>query len=105
MSNKPAYTGADLLLLLAPPLALVEYLDRLWGTMASNGKEIPPAYTQWLERWQRIRAEGLSDVDYVLADEWASLDDLIRGRVNANQGQELIPSELAINTGAHPRAR
>jgi hypothetical protein len=86
MSNSPAYTGADLLLLLAPPLALVDYMERLWAAKRSKGEEIPPAYVRWLERWQRIRVDGLSDVDYVLADEWASLDELIRGRVDANQG-------------------
>lgn len=50
-------TGSDLLLLLAPPLLL---LDKLEAT-----PNLPEPIKVWLDRWQAIRSDGPSEVDTV----------------------------------------
>lgn len=50
-------TGSDLLLLLAPPLSLVDKLDAT--------PNLPEPIRIWLERWKAIRGDGPSEIDEV----------------------------------------
>lgn len=53
-------TGNDLLLLLAPPLSLIDKLDAT--------PNLPDAIGAWVERWKAIKSDGPSEIDGV-ADE------------------------------------
>ena len=50
-------TGSDLLLLLAPPLSLVDKLDAT--------PNLPDPIRVWLDRWKEIRSDGPSEIDEV----------------------------------------
>lgn len=77
MTDTPALAAHDTLLTLAPPMAMVDYLDRLWAAKQAKGEEPPEQWRRWLERWKRIRADGASDVDYVTPAEWAGVRERI----------------------------
>lgn len=53
-------TGNDLLLLLAPPLSLIDKLDAT--------PNLPDTIGAWVERWKAIRSDGSSEIDGI-ADE------------------------------------
>lgn len=67
-----ALAAHDTLLTLAPPLALVDYLDRLWA-----GRNPPEQWVRWLDRWKAIRAAESSIIDYVSVDEWKLIGEKI----------------------------
>lgn len=73
----PALAAHDTLLILAPPIALVEYLDRLWAAKRAKGEQPPEQWIRWLDRWKAIRADGASEIDYVTADEYAALGEMV----------------------------
>lgn len=72
-----ALAAHDILLILAPPLALVDYLDRLWAAKQAKGETVPEQWRRWLERWKTIRSELPSEIDYVSAEEWQQVGERI----------------------------
>lgn len=50
-------TGSDLLLMLAPPLSLVDKLDAT--------PNLPTDIAAWHQRWKEIRSDGPSEIDDV----------------------------------------
>ena len=67
MTNSPAH---DILLTLAPPVRLVAWLEAVFERKRSKGEEIPPAFMEWLVRWDDIRQGLPSPVDVLTAEEW-----------------------------------
>lgn len=55
-------TGTDLLLLLAPPLALIDKLDAT--------PNLPQAVTDWAEVWKTIRSSGPSVIDTAMPETY-----------------------------------
>lgn len=77
--NDTQLAAHDILLILAPPTRLVDYLDRLWAAKQAKGEQTPEQWRRWLDRWKRIRSELGSDVDYVSDAEWAGVGERVRG--------------------------
>lgn len=69
-------TPNDTLLILSPPLRLVNYLERLFAAKQANGDEVPDGWWTWLERWKAIRSAEVSELDYLTIDEWNELEEL-----------------------------
>lgn len=53
----PKMSGSDLLLLLAPPLSLIDKLDA--------APTLPAEIAEWVQRWKAIRSDGPSEIDQV----------------------------------------
>lgn len=51
-------TGSDLLLMLAPPLSLIDKLD--------GAPSLPADIAAWVELWKTIRSDGPSPIDQAL---------------------------------------
>lgn len=73
-----ALSASDILLILATPIDLVDYLDRLWAAKQAKGEQTPEQWRRWLERWKRIRSDLPSQIDYVSEAEWAALGELVQ---------------------------
>lgn len=77
MTDTPALAAHDILLILAPPTSLVDYLDRLWAAKTAKGETVPEQWCRWLGRWKRIRSSEPSQIDYVSAEEWQQVGERI----------------------------
>lgn len=64
--------GHDLLFFLAPPIELIEHLERY----QAKG-QLPQIIVDWLELWQTIRSDGKSPIDGVTAAQWATVAERV----------------------------
>lgn len=69
--------GHELLALLAPPLDLVDWLERIFAAKQAKGEAIPAAYVQWLQTWQDIRSAGECAVDGTKQETWAQVFEIL----------------------------
>lgn len=65
---------SDLLLVIAPPLRMVAWLELVFENKRAKGEQIPEAFTKWLERWQRIRSDLPCDIDGATEEQWLELE-------------------------------
>ena len=65
---------SDLLLVIAPPIRLVEWLEKVFAQKAANGDAVPENFIKWLERWQRIRSDLPSEIDGLPIEKWAEVE-------------------------------
>lgn len=76
MSNSPQSAAYDTLIMLAPPIKLVTWLESIFEAKRRKGEAIPEAYTAWLERWQRIRSDLPATTDVLTDEEWQELKEM-----------------------------
>lgn len=74
-TNKPTM-ASDILLILAPPVRLVNWLETVFEQKRKKGEEVPANFLAWLERWHEIRAGLPSKIDLLTAEEWEQLKEL-----------------------------
>ncbi len=60
--------GHDLLAFLAPPIELIEHLERY----QAKG-QLPAVIVDWLGLWQAIRGDGKTPIDGATATQWATV--------------------------------
>lgn len=69
IKQKPESTaGHDLLFFLAPPIELIEHLERY----QAKG-QLPAVIIEWLEVWQSIRGDSKSPIDGATDAQWATV--------------------------------
>lgn len=73
MSN-PETQASDLLLILAPPVRLVAWLETVFDQKRKAGAEVPENFVKWLERWQRIRSDLPAEIDGATEEQWLALE-------------------------------
>jgi hypothetical protein len=78
--NSPETPVSDLLLILAPPLRLVDWLEKVFYQRKVNGEEVPENFVKWLERWQRIRSDLPSEIDGMPIEKWAEVERKVFGK-------------------------
>lgn len=76
--TEPTHTAHDLLLTLAPPMRLVDWLEQVWAAKQAKGEPVPENFVKWLERWRTIRGELPSEIDHVTPEEWAAVGEKVR---------------------------
>lgn len=76
MLNDPQSTALDVLLMLAPPIKFVVWIESIFEAKRKKGETIPEAYTAWLERWQRIRSDLPAVTDVLTDEEWQELKEM-----------------------------
>ena len=67
----------DALLILAPPVRLVIWLESVFDAKRAKGEEVPDQFVRWLDRWARIRQGLPSEIDVLLQQEWMDLKQLV----------------------------
>lgn len=65
-------TGAEILAYLAPPVELIDHLERY----TAQGK-LPVIVVEWLERWQGIRSDGATPIDGTSAATWTEVGERV----------------------------
>lgn len=60
--------GHDILAFLAPPIELIEHLERYQAKA-----QLPACIVEWLALWQAIRSDGKTPIDGVTALQWADV--------------------------------
>lgn len=73
-ANTPETPVSDLLLILAPPVRLVAWLETVFEQKRKAGAEVPDNFVKWLERWQRIRSDLPAEIDGATAEQWAAVE-------------------------------
>ena len=76
MPDKPSAVH-DILLILAPPVRLVSWLETVFERKRERGEAIPPAFMEWLARWDDIRQGLPSPVDVLTVEEWEELEEIV----------------------------
>ena len=76
VKNKPT-AAHDILLILAPPVRLVAWLETVFERKRERGEDIPAAFMEWLARWDDIRAGLPSPIDVLTVEEWAELEEIV----------------------------
>lgn len=69
----------DTLLILAPPVRLVAWLEKVFEAKRAKGEDVPENFTKWLERWKKIRAGMPSEIDVLTIEEWAQVEEILAG--------------------------
>lgn len=69
----------DLLLHLAPPTRLIDWLERVFEDKRKQGQEVPAEYVEWLKTWADIRGDGQSAIDAATPAQWAAVGEKVRG--------------------------
>lgn len=69
-------TGHDILAHLAPPIELIEHLERY----EAKG-QLPACIVDWLHRWQGIRGNGVTPIDGATQAQWAEVAVLTKQRI------------------------
>ena len=70
-------TGSDLLLMLAPPLSLVDKLDAT--------PNLPEPIRIWLKRWKAIRGDGPSEIDTVTPEVYQEALIIVEEKTSKRQ--------------------
>jgi hypothetical protein len=74
MNPNPA---RDTLLILAPPVRLVVWLEKVFAAKQSSGEHVPEQFVKWLDRWKKIRAGIPSEIDTITIEEWAQVESIL----------------------------
>lgn len=69
--------ATDTLLILAPPVRLVAWLEKVFDAKRHSGQEVPENFTKWLDRWNKIRAGLPVETDVLTIEEWQQVDLLL----------------------------
>lgn len=93
MNTNSTTPVSDLLLIIAPPLRLVAWLEMVFDNKRKKGEEIPENFTKWLERWQRIRSDLPCEIDGVSEEQWLELER----KLFAHQAPAKQPSLLDVS--------
>lgn len=72
-------TGSDLLLLLAPPLSLVDKLDAT--------PNLPADIAAWHKRWKEIRSDGPSEIDDVTTEVYQEALLIVEEKLNKKKAK------------------
>lgn len=70
---KSEHIAVDILTLLAPPIRLVDWLERVFEQKKKKGEDVPESFTQWLERWREIRLDGPAVTDGLTQEDWEQI--------------------------------
>jgi hypothetical protein len=71
-------TEANVILgLLAPPLRLVIYLEKMFAMKQGKGETVPEEFTEWMQRWADIRGDGMAVTDYLPDEVWEQLAERV----------------------------
>lgn len=76
-TNNPSPAAVDALLILAPPVRLVIWLESVFAAKRAKGEEVPDQFVRWLDRWARIRQGLPSEIDVLVTSEWMDLRQLV----------------------------
>ena len=71
-------SGYEILAHLAPPIGLVDWLERIFTAKAEAGQRVPAEYVEWLQSWQAIRSDGLTPIDGTAPAQWAEVAAVIQ---------------------------
>jgi hypothetical protein len=63
--------------LLAPPIRLLNWLEKLIAAKEAKGEKVPEEFTEWMQRWVDIRGDGLAITDYLPDDVWAAIGEKV----------------------------
>jgi len=63
----------DLLIVLAPPLRLVDWLEQVFEAKRKTGEPVPLEYVQWLDLWREIRSDHKTEIDGATPAQWEQL--------------------------------
>jgi hypothetical protein len=77
METQNTNAAVDALLILAPPLRLVAWLESVFDAKRKRGEEVPEQFINWLQRWTNIRQGLPSEVDVLVQKEWEELRQLV----------------------------
>lgn len=67
----------DTLLILAPPVRLVAWLEKVFDAKRKNKEEVPDNFVTWLERWKKIRAGLPAEIDVITIEEWHQVEAIL----------------------------
>lgn len=65
-------TGSEILAYLAPPIELIDHLERY----AAKG-QLPTVVVEWMQRWQGIRGDGKTPIDGATPAQWATVEERV----------------------------
>lgn len=77
MTPNPTFAARDILLILAPPVRIVAWLETIFERKRAKGEDIPVAFMEWLARWDDIRQGLPSPVDVLTVEEWEALKEIV----------------------------
>lgn len=80
VKTSPETPVSDLLLILAPPVRLVAWLETVFEQKRKAKTEVPENFIKWLERWQRIRSDLPAEIDGATAEQWAEVERKVFAR-------------------------
>lgn len=72
-----AKAARDALLIYAPPARLVRWLERVFAAKAQQGQPVPPEFTAWLRRWEKLRNTRPGATSVLSDEEWEALGELM----------------------------
>lgn len=79
MTRTPAEIMADL----APPIRLMNWLDKVFAAKRSKGEDIPPEFVRYMATWRAIRGDGPAITDSLSDAEWGEIDEATGQYVSA----------------------
>lgn len=68
--------ASDILCILAPPLRLVNWLDKVIPAREKKGETVPPEIKDWLDRWRDIRSHLPAVTDVLTDEEWNEIGEM-----------------------------
>jgi predicted RNase H-like nuclease len=63
---------------IAPPIRLLDYLEKLFKFKTDKGEEIPFVFTEWMQTWAEIRGNGSAVTDTLTAEDWIEFRKLVK---------------------------
>ena len=68
-----------LLLHLAPPTRLIDWLEKVFSEKQAKGEIVPAEFTARLTTWQDIRTDAPCPSDAAPPTQWAAVGERVRG--------------------------
>lgn len=78
MQTTPVSAGVDTLLILAPPVRLVVWLEKVFEAKRKKGEVVPEQFERWMDRWQKIRSHLPSEIDVLTPAEWQEIHNKVK---------------------------
>lgn len=85
--NSDVIAAHDLLIILSPPIRLIEWLERAFAAKQDKGEQLPTEYVRWLERWRVIRSDLPSEIDYIDEETWLAAGKIVGASLQKIQVQ------------------
>jgi hypothetical protein len=70
----------DTLLLLAPSVRLLDFVEKKFAAMKQAGQDVPEKDTRWLATWRLIYSDQPAPVvDHLTDEEWSEIGERVIG--------------------------